>query len=55
MLDERLNFIKIVRKLPEISKSRFALRTPQELMNELQAMERVLSRPWLMDKINDLK
>gem|GEM_PF-3544789 len=51
---ENLNFIKLIRLLPLASASRFANINQQDLLKKLQGMPQVVSRNWLLKKIEQL-
>lgn len=52
--EENLNFIIIVRQLPYASNSQFATVSKAEMNEKLKAMQRVISRAWLEEKISAL-
>lgn len=53
--EENLNFIKIARQLPFASSSKFARISTTELKEKVKAMTRVVNRPWLLEKIEQLE
>lgn len=52
--DANVNFTKIVLLLPNTSTSKFALISPDQLKEKLEAMTFLVSRSWLLEKIDDL-
>jgi len=51
---ENINFIKIIRFLPLASASRFANISQQSLLKKLNSMQQIVSKPWLLKKIEGL-
>lgn len=51
---ENMNFIKIVRQLPLASTSRFATISQQTLLKKLKATQFIISKTWLLKKIEGL-
>ncbi len=52
--EENLNFMKIVRQLPNASSSKYARISPDMLLEQTKTMQRLINRAWLLEKINAL-
>jgi len=55
LYDANVNFIKIASQLPLASSSKFAKVRPEELIKKTKAMQRIVSRPWLLEKLEELQ
>lgn len=53
--DSNVNFTKIVLLLPSTSSSRFATVSPDQLLEKIEAMDYLVSKAWLLEKVEELR